>query len=147
MPVQSSTRGEFEITTDPARLDAVAIHDFLSNHAYWALGRSLETVQRTLANSLCFGVYHGEQQVGLARVITDYATYGYLCDVYVLPEFRGRGLGFWLIDRVLQHPELQTLNKFSLVTREAQELYRRFGFTEVTDPHRYMNLRKERSAS
>jgi ribosomal protein S18 acetylase RimI-like enzyme len=109
--------------------------------AYWALGRPLETVQRSLQNSLCFGVYQGDRQIGLARVITDYATYGYLCDVYVIDEYRGRGLGVWLIGCVLRHPGLQSLRKFSLTTRDAQELYRRFGFTEVTEPQRYMNLR------
>jgi ribosomal protein S18 acetylase RimI-like enzyme len=141
-PVQSFTRADFEITTDPARLDAIAIHDFLAHRAYWAEGRPLDTVRRSLANSLCFGLYHIHRQIGLARVVTDYATYGYLCDVYVLEEYRGQGLGVWLIDCVLTHPGLQNLRKFSLTTRDAQELYRRFGFTEVTEPHRYMNLRK-----
>ncbi|MEX2285066.1 MAG: GNAT family N-acetyltransferase [Gemmatimonadota bacterium] len=140
-PIQSFQRDQFEITTDPARLDGSAIHEFLSQRAYWAIDRPLETVQRSLDNSLCFGLYHGTAQIGLARVITDYATYGYLCDVYVLEDYRGCGLGVWLIECLLQHPGLEDLRKFSLATRDAQELYRRFGFTEVTDPHRYMNLR------
>ena len=142
MQVQTFTRAAFEITTDPARLDLDAIHDFLSNHAYWALGRSRETIQRTLANSLCFGLYHDTRQIGLARVISDFATYAYMCDVYVLDAYRGQGLGTWLIDCVLKHPDLRDIIKFSLVTRSAQALYRKFGFAEVTEPHRYMNLRR-----
>jgi ribosomal protein S18 acetylase RimI-like enzyme len=140
--IESHLRGEFEVTTDPERLNARAVHDYLSNHAYWALGRPLEIVERSLANSLCFGLYQGSHQIGLARVITDYSTYAYMCDVYVLEEYRGRGLGTWLIGCVMQHPVLQRLHRFSLVTRDAQELYRKFGFTEVTDQKRYMNLRK-----
>lgn len=142
-PIQSAKRGTFEISTDPARLDVNAIHDFLSNHAYWALGRSLAAVQRSLEHSLCFGLHHVHRQIGLARVVTDYSTYAYMCDVYVLPEYRGQGLGTWLIGCVVQHPDLQDLRKFSLTTRDAQELYRKFGFTEVTEPHRYMNRRSQ----
>lgn len=141
-PIQSFQRDAFEVSTDPHRLDVLAIHEFLSQRAYWAIGRPLETVLRSLQNSLCFGVYHNDRQIGLARVITDYATYAYLCDVYILEEYRGNGLGIWLIDSVLKHPGLQNLRKFSLTTRDAQELYRRFGFTEVTEPQRYMNLRQ-----
>ena len=141
-PTQSFQRGDFEISTDPNRLNANAIHEFLSQRAYWAIGRPLETVLRSLQNSLCFGVYHYDRQIGLARVITDYATYAYLCDVYIIEDYRGQGLGVWLIDSVLKHPGLQKLRKFSLTTRDAQDLYRRFGFTEVTEPHRYMNLRQ-----
>jgi ribosomal protein S18 acetylase RimI-like enzyme len=140
-PIESFSRGEFEVSTDRDRLDAVAIHDYLAFHSYWALERPLETVRRSLENSLSFGLYHNQRQIGLARVVTDYATYGYLCDVYVLEEYRGLGLGAWLIECVLKHPGLQELRKFSLTTRDAQDLYRRFGFTEVTEPHRYMNLR------
>ena len=142
MQVQTFTRGAFQITTDPARLDLDAIHDYLSNHAYWSLGRSRETMQRALANSLAFGLFHDQQQIGLARVISDFATYAYLCDVYILDQYRGQGLGTWLIDCVLKHPDLRDIVKFSLVTRDAQALYRKFGFAEVTDPRRYMNLRR-----
>ena len=139
--VQESNRDGYRISTDKALLDAIAIHDYLSNRSYWAEGRPLETVRRSIENSLCFGLYRNGEQVGLARVITDYATYGYLCDVYIHEGHRGRGLGKWLIECVLAHPGLQNLRKFSLATRDAQELYRRFGFTEIEDPSRYMNLR------
>src|SRR5687768_3806599 len=139
--VHEARLGEYLLSTDPALLDPVAIHDYLSNRSYWAQGRTLETVKRALENSLCYGVYHGDAQVGLARVITDFATYGYLCDVYIHEEHRGRGLSKWLIGTLLEHPGLQGLRKFSLATRDAQELYRRFGFTEIQDIGRYMNRR------
>jgi ribosomal protein S18 acetylase RimI-like enzyme len=140
--IQSFERNGFAVSTDRQRLDPIAIHDYLCNRSYWAEGRPLETVRRSLANSLCFGLYDQDRQIGLARVVTDYATYGYMCDVYVLEDYRGKGLGKWLVECVMAHPALQNLRKFSLATRDAQELYRRFGFTEIEDPKRYMNLRK-----
>ena len=136
------TRDDFVIDTDRDRIDALAVHDYLANHSYWAEGRPLAVVQRSIENSLCFGLFHRDRQIGLARVVTDYSTYAYLCDVYVLEEYRGRGLGKWLIGCVVAHPDLQGLRKFSLATRDAQELYRPFGFTEIDEPHRYMNLRR-----
>ena len=139
--IQSLSRDNFEVSSDPARLDLDAIYEFLHN-AYWSQGRPRETVEKSLRNSLCFGLYDAGKQIGLARVISDYATYAYMCDVYVLEEYRGQGLGTWLIECVMQHPDLQNLTRFSLVTRDAQPLYRKFGFAEVTDPHRYMNLRR-----
>jgi GNAT superfamily N-acetyltransferase len=132
-------REGFTVSTDPARLDVQAIHAFLST-SYWAEGIPRETVERSLRNSLCFGLYGGERQIGLARMITDKATYAYLCDVYVLPEWRGRGLGAWMMECVMAHPDLQGLRRFSLVTRDAHELYRPFGFTEIANPGRYMEI-------
>jgi ribosomal protein S18 acetylase RimI-like enzyme len=132
-------REGFTVSTDPARLDVQAIHAFLST-SYWAEGIPRETVERSLRNSLCFGLYEGERQIGLARMITDKATYAYLCDVYVLPEWRGRGLGTWMMECVMAHPDLQGLRRFSLVTRDAHELYRPFGFTEIASPGRYMEI-------
>jgi ribosomal protein S18 acetylase RimI-like enzyme len=112
------TRGSFLISTDPNRLDASAIHSYLSR-CYWAEAIPLEIVERSLAGSLCFGLYEGDSQLGLARVITDRATYAYLCDVYVLDAYQGRGLGCWLMETVMGHPDLQGLRRFSLVTRDA----------------------------
>lgn len=136
-------RDGFTVSTDPARLDVDAIHAFLTT-AYWCEGIPRETVAKSLARSLCFGLYQedgeGPRQIGLARVITDGATFAYLCDVYVLPEFRGRGLGHWLMEHVMAHPDLQGLRRFSLVTRDAHELYRSFGFTEVQSPGRHMEI-------
>ncbi|HYX25053.1 MAG TPA: GNAT family N-acetyltransferase, partial [Thermoanaerobaculia bacterium] len=126
-------RDGFTVSTDPARLDVDAVHAFLAT-AYWCAGIPRATVARALANSLCFSLYAGPRQIGLARVISDFATFAYLCDVYVLPELRGRGLGSWLMECVMAHPGLQGLRRFTLVTRDAHELYRAFGFTEVKSP-------------
>ena len=129
----------FTVSTDPARLDVDAIHAYLAT-SYWAEGIPRETVERSLRSSLCFGLYEGGRQIGLARAITDGATFAYLCDVYVLPERRGLGLGKWLMECVMAHPDLQGLRRFSLVTRDAHDLYRPFGFTEVQNPGRYMEI-------
>jgi ribosomal protein S18 acetylase RimI-like enzyme len=141
LPIMSFERHRegFTVSTDPARLDVHAIHAFLST-SYWAEGIPRETVERSLRNSLCFGLYEGARQIGFARMITDQATYAYLCDVYVLPEWRGRGLGTWMMECVMAHPDLQGLRRFSLVTRDAHELYRPFGFTEISNPGRYMEI-------
>ena len=132
-------RGDYSISTDPARLDVDAIHAFLTT-AYWSEGIGRDLVARALDGSLCFGLYLGAAQVGLARVVTDRATFAYLCDVYVLPSHRGRGLGEWLIETVLSHPDLQGLRRFSLVTKDAQELYRKFGFAEIAVDGRHMEI-------
>ncbi|HVT58303.1 MAG TPA: GNAT family N-acetyltransferase [Thermoanaerobaculia bacterium] len=138
-------RGELEVSTDPARLDVAAVFAFLAA-SYWAEGIPLEVVERSLANSLCFGLYapaepglgRRERQIGLARVITDFATFAYLCDVYVLPEHQGQGLGRWLMESVMEHPGLAGLRRFGLVTRDAHELYRPFGFAPLAHPDRHM---------
>lgn len=124
-------QGEFTISTDPARLDLETIHDFLSNQSYWAQGRTEELVQRSIQNSLVFGIYWGEQQVGFSRVVTDYTTFAWLCDVFILEPFRGRGLSKWMMEVVTTHPKLQGLRRWVLGTRDAQELYRKYGFSEL----------------
>jgi GNAT superfamily N-acetyltransferase len=134
-------RQDYLISTDPSKLDARAIHSFLTR-AYWSQGIPLEMVEKALANSLCFGLFHGKDQIGLARVITDRATYAYLCDVYVLEEHRGRGLGVWLTECVMSHPDLQGLRRFSLATRDAHALYHKFGFEELRKPQSYMEILK-----
>lgn len=134
-------RGEYVVSTDPARLDVDAVHAFLTR-SYWAAGIPVETVARALAGSLCFGLYHQEKQVGLARVITDGATFAYLCDVYVLEEHRGRGLGRWLMDMVMAHPSLQGLRRWSLVTRDAHGLYAGLGFQSLKAPERHMEIHR-----
>ena len=131
-------RDGYTISTDPARLQPEAVHAFLSG-SYWARGRSLETVRRSLEHALCFGLYDASgAQVGLARVITDRATFAYLCDVYVLEAHAGRGLGTWLMAVVRDHPELQGLRRWLLATRDAHGLYRRFGFGPLVAPERWM---------
>jgi GNAT superfamily N-acetyltransferase len=134
-----SRRCDYLISTDPARLDVTAIHAYLTR-SYWCPGIPRDVVERSVRHSLCFGLYHGAAQVGLARVITDQATYAYLCDVYILEEHRGHGLGKWLIETVLSHPSLQGLRRFMLATRDAHGLYQQFGFREVAEPQRHMEL-------
>lgn len=134
-------QGEFEISTDLARLQLNEIHGYLSR-SYWASGRSLETVRSSTHNSLCFGLYHGPRQVGFARVISDKATFAYLCDVYVLEDYQGQGLGKWLMSVVVSHPELQNLRRFVLATRDAHGLYEQFGFVSLQNADRWMEIFK-----
>ena len=141
MAIQSYERQSFTVTTDPSKLDVAAIHAYLTR-AYWSEGISRELVERAVANSLCFGLFCEAEQIGLARVITDRATYAYLCDVYVLEGFRGKGLGVWLMECVMKHPDLQGLRRFSLATRDAHDLYRKFGFAELQKPQSQMEITK-----
>jgi len=134
-------RGEYSISTDRARLDVKLIHEFLSESSYWARGRPRETIERSIEHSLCFGVYTGERQVGFARVITDYATFAWIADVFVVAEFRGRGLALWLGEVMLGHPELRGFRRWVLATKDAHELYRRMGFQELQRPERWMERR------
>ena len=134
-------RGEYRISTDQRRLDIEVIHRFLSTSSYWAVGRPLEIVKRSIEHSLAFGIYKGQSQVGFARVITDYATFAWLADVFVLDAFRGQGLGKWLVEVIASYPELQGLRRWLLATKDAHELYRRAGFTELEDPKRWMEKR------
>lgn len=129
--------GQFEITTDRRRIDVAAVHRFLTA-SYWAKGIPEETVRKSIAHSLCFGILQGHQLAGFARVVSDYATFAYLADVFVPEEFRGRGLARWMMDCIVAHPQLQGLRRWSLVTRDAHELYRKFGFTELAAPQRWM---------
>ncbi len=132
-------RGPFTISTDPTRLDIDVIHDWLAHRSYWAQGRTREAVARSIEHSLCFGVYEGEQQVGFARVVTDYVTFAWLCDVFILESHQGQGLGKWLVESVTSHPDLQPLRRILLATRDAHELYRRYGgFTGLAAPERWM---------
>lgn len=134
-------RGEYRISTDQRRLDIEVIHRFLNTSSYWAVGRPLETIKRSIEHSLSFGIYKGQSQVGFARVITDYATFAWLADVFVLDAFRGLGLGKWLVEVIVSYPELQGLRRWMLATKDAHELYRRVGFTELEDPKRWMEKR------
>jgi GNAT superfamily N-acetyltransferase len=130
---------DFLISTDRSRLDRNLIHRFLAD-SYWAKNIPFEIMEKSIENSLCFGAYHTSQQVGFARVISDYATFAYIGDVFVLEEYRGRGLSKWLMECILQHPDLQNLRRWTLVTRDAHELYRKFGFTSLQKPERYMEI-------
>jgi GNAT superfamily N-acetyltransferase len=132
-------RGEFEISTDPARIDFSLVHQFLTN-SYWARGVPPEIVRRSIQHSLCFGIYHGAQQVGFARAVTDHATFAYIADVFVTEPYRGRGLAKWLMQCVKSHPELQGLRRWMLATRDAHGLYQQFGFTQLSNPDPWMEI-------
>ncbi len=140
MPHELQHNG-YLVSDDPARIDADAVHAFLAS-SYWAQGIPRETVERSLKNSLCFGAYtEAREQVGLARVISDYATFGWLADVYILDAHRGHGLSKVLMRAVVSHPHLQGLRRFQLVTRDAHNLYAQFGFTPLTEPGIHMEKR------
>ncbi len=127
------------ISTDPDLLDLDVIHRWISEESYWAPGRTRNTVKRSLANSLNFGVYTADREtVGFARVVTDFATFGWLCDVFVLEEHRGRGLGTALMKTVAEHPQLTNLQRIILATGDAHELYARYGFELMTNPKHWM---------
>lgn len=132
-------RDPFTISTDPARLDIDAICDFFKR-AYWAHGRPRERTERALANSLVFGVYEGTKQVGIARVVSDYAVVAYLCDVFIHEDYRAHGLGKWLIETVMSHPDLQGLRRWTLATRDAHGLYKQYGFSPLADPTGWMEI-------
>jgi len=135
-------RDGFTVSTDPARLDIDRVHSYLSRETYWAAGIPRDTLLKAVAGSLCFGVYEADRQVGFARVVTDRATFAYLCDVFVLPEYRGRGLSKWLMECVVGHPDLRGLRRFVLVTKDAHALYAKFGFETPADPASYMHVHK-----
>ncbi|HJR63529.1 MAG TPA: GNAT family N-acetyltransferase [Gemmatimonadaceae bacterium] len=134
------TRDGLVVSTDPRRLDVDAIHAYLTR-SYWARGIPRALVARSLNHSLCFGLYEGARQIGFARAVTDRATFAYLADVYVLEEYRGRGLGKWLVECAMAHPELQGLRRWVLVTRDAHGLYRELGWSPLGDPSSYMEIR------
>jgi GNAT superfamily N-acetyltransferase len=131
-------QGEFTISTNRERLQIEAIHEFLSGESYWAKSRTKEQTERAIKNSLPFGVYKGENQIGFARVVTDYATFAYLGDVYILKEFRGEGLSKWLMEVIVGHSELQNLRRWILATKDAHTLYEKFGFHALVHPERWM---------
>ena len=134
---QEWRQGEFIISTDKRLLDLSVIHGFLTT-SYWAVGIPFETVKKSIEHSLNFGVYQSGKQVGFARVITDYATYAYIGDVFILEGYRGQGLSKWLMQVIVGHPELQGLRRWTLLTRDAHGLYRQTGFTQPQNPERYM---------
>jgi GNAT superfamily N-acetyltransferase len=132
-------REAFTISTDPARLDRPAIREFLAG-SYWAGGIPQDVVDRAIEGSLVFGLYDGERQVGFARVVSDFATFAYLADVYVLEEYRGRGLALWLMEVIRNHPRLANLRRWMLATRDAHPLYAKVGFTPLSAPDRFMEI-------
>ena len=144
------TRGDYLISTDPGLLDLDSIYAFVSR-SYWGLGRPKEIMKRALENSLCFGIYdlsatgtmggrEHARQIGLVRVVTDHAVFAYLCDVYILEEYRRQGLGKWLLETVMAYPDLQGLRRLALCTRDAHDFYRKYGFQGLESPGKWMEL-------
>lgn len=134
------TRNGLLFSTDKTLLQLQVIHDFLSRESYWAQNLPLEVLQRSIANSLCFGVYDNGAQVAFARVVTDQATFAYLADVFVLRSHRGRGISRWMMEQITAMPALQGLRRWMLGTRDAHALYAKFGFTPLKSPDRFMEL-------
>ena len=139
VPAEEWRRGDLLISTDPSRLDVGAIHRFLST-SYWETeGVSRETIERSIRGSLCFGIYDGQRQVGFARVVTDGATFAYLCDDYVEESHRGQGLGKWLMQSIFSHPDLQQIHRWVVVTRDSR-LYEKVGFAPLKEPETYLEI-------
>lgn len=131
---------DYQISTDVSLLDVNFIHDYLCRQSYWAAGIPEDTVRRSIEGSLCFGVYLGKRQVGFARVISDFATFAYLADVFITPEYRGLGLSKALMTFIVGYPKLQGLRRWMLATADAQGLYEKFGFTPLARPERIMEI-------
>jgi GNAT superfamily N-acetyltransferase len=130
----------YNISTDKALLNFDSIFDYLDHQSYWAVGIPHKTLRTAIENSVCFGVYKDGIQAGFARVVTDKATFAYLCDVFILPAYRGVGLSKWLVQTIMAHPELQGLRRWSLATLDAHGLYKQFGFAEINNPERWMQI-------
>jgi GNAT superfamily N-acetyltransferase len=130
-------KNEYLISTDRSKIDVDAVHNYLAQ-SYWAMGIQKEIVKRSIENALCFGIYKEKNMIGFARAITDYATFAYLADVFILEEERGKGLSKWLMEIILGHPQLQGLRRFTLATRDAHDLYAQFGFKPFARPDRWM---------
>jgi predicted GNAT family N-acyltransferase len=137
MKIEEHTKDNYTISTDKSKLDLDIIHGFLS-HSYWAESIPLSIVKKAIENSLCFGVYRDDQQIGFARVISDYATFAYLADVFIIESERGNKLSVWLMQCILEHSELQGLRNFCLMTQDAHSLYEKFGFKNIPKPQNFM---------
>ena len=141
MSAYQYTQNGYLLSTDKTLLQIAIIHRFLADKSYWAKDVPKNIVEKSINGSLCFGIYSKEQQVAFARVISDFATFAYLCDVFVLEEHRGKGLSKWLMEKIMQHPDLQQLRRFTLGTKDAHELYRQFGFREPDNACNNMEIR------
>ena len=130
----------FLISTNNVLIDVDLVYNYLNKDSYWAQGISRLQLENAIKNSLCFGVYKHGQQAGFARVVTDHATFAYICDVFIIPTFRKQGLSKWLIQSIVNYPSLQGLRRWSLATADAQGLYQKFGFSPITRPERWMEI-------
>ena len=132
-------KDRFYISTKKEKMDIDLIHSFLTR-SYWAEGISKEIIRRSIEGALCFGVFENDKQIGFARMITDKATFAYLADVFIIDEYRGLGLSKWLMEVILSYPDLQGLRRMMLATRDAHELYKKFGFTQLNNVDRWMHI-------
>jgi len=132
--------GEYQFSTNKNKMDIPAIHDFLSNHSGWSNGIPIEKVELSIQNSLNFGIFHQNRQIGFARIISDFATVAYLGDVYLLDDYRGKGISKKLMDFIMSHPNLQGLRRWILLTSTADWLYEKYGFEKIPNPEIYMEL-------
>jgi len=130
----------FQILTDKSKLDIKLIHDYLSKESYWAKGRSIEAVKKSIENSLCFGVFQDKKQIGFARVVTDYAVFAWIMDVFIVKDYRGKGLGKELMSRIMNDEKLQNLQRWGLGTEDAHGLYEKFGFKSLSKPQNMMEI-------
>ncbi len=132
-----------QTSTDKTRLDIDLIHDYLSKESYWAIGRDIEIVKRSIENSLCFGLYMGDKQIGFARVVTDYAVFAWIMDVFILKDYRGNGFGKQLMNAIMTHEKLQNLQRWGLGTEDAHGLYKQFGFSPLSKPQNMMEIKRK----
>ncbi|MES2797644.1 MAG: GNAT family N-acetyltransferase, partial [Bacteroidota bacterium] len=132
-------KGEFILSTEKAKMDLPIIHHYLANQSYWAQNIPIETVQLAIENSLNFGIFHNNKQIGYARIVSDFATVAYLGDVFILPTYRGLGLSKWMIENIMLHPNLQGLRRWILLTADAHDLYKKFGWSCIAIPERWMD--------
>lgn len=130
-----------QISTDKSKLDIILIHNYLCNESYWAKGRTFETVAKSIENSLCFGVYLDEKQIGFARVVTDYAVFAWIMDVFIFKDYRGNGYSKKLMNAIMTHENLQNLQRWGLGTDDAHGLYEQFGFKQLSKPQNMMEIK------
>lgn len=141
MKIFEAVKDDFIISTDKTKLDVRVIHHYLCNESYWAKNIPLQVVEKSIEGSFCFAVYHNNKQIGFARVITDKATFAYLADVFILEDYRGKGLSKWLMQTIMDNEELQGLRRWLLATKDAHGLYAQYGFTPLDKPERIMGLK------
>jgi GNAT superfamily N-acetyltransferase len=140
MKIVSERKDDFIITTDKSKMDVAFIHRFLSTQSYWSPDIPFEKVNAAVDNSLNFGLFHHEKQIGYARVVSDYCLIAYLGDVFVIPDYRGKGLSKWMMEKIIAHPDLQNLRRWILLTRDAHELYKKYGWKTIAAPERWMEI-------
>lgn len=140
--VQEYRKDNYLISTNKGKLDIFMIHHFLTN-SYWSKGITTAKVRNSIANSLCFGVYDGKKQVGFARVVTDFTLFGYIADVFIIEQYRGKGLSKWLMESILEYPGIKEMRAIMLATKDAHGLYAKFGFKPPEEPQRYMIRRNQ----